>query len=254
MKKRDRVFFILLTIIGLVLISINCCKKDNSVDTKNTIKDIEGNVYHTVTIGTQVWMSENLNVAKYRNGESIGTTTPLTLPTQNSELRYKYEWVYYDNSSNSATYGRLYTWNVITDSRNVCPEGWHIPSNDEWITLEDYVKTQGYAWNGRSDSDDFAQSLASDTGWKPFTEPGCAVGYNDINKMNLTGFSALPGGIRDPGGLCFSGGAIGYFWTSTGSIDDSGSAYGRIIYYDNCYVRIYQIGKNSGLSVRCLKD
>jgi hypothetical protein len=88
----------------------------------DTITDIDGNVYNTVSIGGQCWMKENLKTTKYRNGESIGTTSTATLDIS-SETTPKYQWAYEGNESNVATYGRLYTWFAITDSRNVCPDG-----------------------------------------------------------------------------------------------------------------------------------
>jgi uncharacterized protein (TIGR02145 family) len=106
----------MIRISGIVLLIslINSCKKD--VD--NTIRDIDGNAYTSVTIGTQIWMVENLKTTKYRNGDLIGTTNPATLDITN-ESTPKYQWAYDGNETNVATYGRLYTWYVVTDSRNV---------------------------------------------------------------------------------------------------------------------------------------
>lgn len=103
-----------------------------------SVKDIDGNAYRTITIGTQVWMAENLKTTRYRNGDLIETTTPATLDIE-GERTPEYQWAYDGNESNVATYGRLYTWYVATDSRNVCPTGWHVPSDDEWIVLTDYL-------------------------------------------------------------------------------------------------------------------
>lgn len=124
MKRKNRNFICLLFFIGSVLISISSCNKDDSANDAIIVTDIDGNVYHTVTIGTQVWMVENLKVTKYRNGDLIGTTTPATLDIS-GEAEPKYQWVYDGKESNVSTYGRLYTWYAITDNRNVCPKGWH---------------------------------------------------------------------------------------------------------------------------------
>ena len=94
-----------------------------------TVTDIDGNVYHTVTIGTQVWMVENLKTTKYRNGVAIGTTTPATLSILSESLPTKYQWAYGGNESNVAIYGRLYTWYTVTDSRNIAPTGWHVSTD-----------------------------------------------------------------------------------------------------------------------------
>ena len=253
MKKKNRIIICTLIFIGLLSFFLSNCKKNNDSNDKNTVKDIEGNVYHTVTIGAQIWMVENLKVTKYRNGDAIGTTVPATLPTLQSEISYKYQWAYNGDESNVATYGRLYTWYAITDPRNVCPTGWHIPSNDEWIILEDFLRSRGYTWDGSTTNSAFAQSLASDAGWDSNTTIWCAVGYHDTIKLNTTGFTALPGGSRDPSGEFFSDGYAGFWWSST-EFSLSSYAYCRILFSDDCGLVINNDGKNSGLSVRCLKD
>ena len=103
-------------------------------------------VYTTVTIGTQVWMAENLKTTKYSNGDSIGTTSPATLDIS-IESAPKYQWAYDGNESNVTTHGRLYTWYTVTDSRNVCPIGWHLPTDAEWSTLTTYLGGEGVAAN-----------------------------------------------------------------------------------------------------------
>jgi len=97
---------------------------------EGTITDIEGNVYNLVAIGTQTWMKENLKTTRYRNGDLIGTTTPATLDIS-GESTPKYQWAYAGNESNVITYGRLYSWHAVADSRNVCPTGWHVPTDVE---------------------------------------------------------------------------------------------------------------------------
>ena len=89
----------------------------------STVTDIDNNVYNTVIIGTQIWLKENLKVTKYRNSDTITTT-----------------WAYNGNESNVSTYGRLYDWYAATDSRGLCPTGWHLPTDAEWTTLTDYLE------------------------------------------------------------------------------------------------------------------
>ena len=103
-----------------------------SITGNETITDAEGNVYNTVKIGTQTWMVENLKTTKYNNGDLIGTTSS----SVSSETAPKYQWPVNGSESNVATYGRLYTQNVIMDSRGVCPTGWHIPTKEEFKTLQ----------------------------------------------------------------------------------------------------------------------
>jgi uncharacterized protein (TIGR02145 family) len=142
-------------IVGVILliILVHSCETDDA----NAIKDVDGNVYTSVTIGTQVWMVENLKTTKYRNGDLIGTTNPATLDIT-GETSPKYQWPHDGNESNVATYyGRLYTWWAVTDSRNVCPTGWHVPSYAEWTTLTDYLTNNGYGYEGTGG--DIAKSM-----------------------------------------------------------------------------------------------
>jgi hypothetical protein len=103
-----------------------------------TVKDIDGNAYKLVTIGTQVWFSENLKTTRYRNGDSIGTTIPAEKDIL-SEIAPKYQWAYNGDNSIVGVFGRLYTGNVVIDSRGVCPVGYHVPSDAEWTTLTDLL-------------------------------------------------------------------------------------------------------------------
>ena len=122
-----------ISVVIIIIILIQSCKKE--VD--YSLQDIDGNVYdNTVTIGTQIWMTENLRTTRYSNGDSIGTTT-LDI---SGESTPKYQWAYDGNESNVATYGRLYTWYAVTDSRNVCPVGWHVPSDAEWTEWTKWTK------------------------------------------------------------------------------------------------------------------
>jgi len=98
------------------------------LDGTNSVTDADGNVYTILTIGNQTWMGRNLRTTKYRNNDVIGTTTPVTLNIT-SENNPKYHWAYGGNESNVATYGRLYTWYAVNDNRNLCPLGWHVPTD-----------------------------------------------------------------------------------------------------------------------------
>jgi uncharacterized protein (TIGR02145 family) len=108
------------------------------------IADGDGNIYTTVTIGSQTWIRENLKTTKYPNGDLIGTTTPATLDIS-SETSPKYQWAYEGDDINVLIYGRLYTWYAATDSRKICPVGWHIPNDTEWTILITYLCGGGIA-------------------------------------------------------------------------------------------------------------
>jgi uncharacterized protein (TIGR02145 family) len=129
-KHRIRLFYFLVT--GLLLIFNYGCKKAVDKVSTNQLTDKDGNIYNSVTIGTQMWITENLKTTKYSNGDAIPTTT-LDISLESTP---KYQWAYGDDSTNIATYGRLYTWYAVIDSRNICPTGWHVPTDAEWETLK----------------------------------------------------------------------------------------------------------------------
>ncbi len=253
MKSKNRLNICLLILVGLLAVFITGCKKDDIEQEPNTATDIDGNVYHTVTIGTQVWMVENLKVTRYRNGDKIETTSPATLDIS-GEVNPKYQWAYNGDESNVAAYGRLYTWYAITDSRNVCPVGWHIPTLDEWTTLGNYLIANGYNYDGTKTDNKYAKSLAVSSGWGAETTTG-AVGSNDYSaKRNATGFSAMPGGLHSSGGT-FEGMTWGGIWWSSTSSSSGPVASIIEINSHQCDVNMQHEGlKNYGFSVRCLRD
>jgi uncharacterized protein (TIGR02145 family) len=210
--------------------------------------DGDNNNYPVVEIGTQKWMAENLKTTKYRNGELIGTTIPATLDIL-GESTPKYQWAYDGNESNVATYGRLYTWYVLDDARNVCPTGWHSPLDSEWTTLTDFLSNNGYGYEGSGT--DIAKSIASASGWTTFDTPG-ALG-NDQKSNNAIGFTALPGGYRYSAGSSFRNiGGMSYWWTSTGFSAEN--AYNRYLGYHLSDAYGTNITKKNGYSVRCLMN
>jgi uncharacterized protein (TIGR02145 family) len=210
------------------------------------VKDYEGNLYNTIKIGNQLWMAENLKTTRYSNGDLIGTTTPATLDIS-AETTPKYQWAYAGNESNVATYGRLYTWYAITDTRNVCPAGWHVPSDAEWTALTDYLTNNGYGYLG---SGGIAKSLAATSGWTANASPG-VVG-NDQASNNRSGFGAFPGGYRQLGGNFGLMGDYGDWWSATEY--DMYNAWLRELSYINSEVRKADASKANAGSVRCVRD
>jgi uncharacterized protein (TIGR02145 family) len=203
-----------------------------------TVNDIDGNTYPTIGIGNQIWMSINLKTTKYTNGDLIGTTTPATLSYIN-EIAPKYQWAYNGNESNVAIYGRLYTWYAVTDSRKVCPTGWHMPTSTEWGTLINYV-------GGNS----VAGGKLKETGLTHWLSPNTGA-------TNNYGFIALPGGFHSFVGQFNFIGSEGMWWSSTGDpTDPTGSkdAYVFEIDYNYGNASGHLTGDNYAFSVRCLKD
>ncbi len=250
MKKNIRILFFSFLMMGLLTIFTNSCKKDNDNDpsTDSTVKDIDGNVYNTVTIGTQTWMVENLKVTKFNDGNAIPNVTG---DTDWSNL-HSPAYCWYDNNAlNKATYGALYNWYTVITGK-LCPTGWHVPTTAEWTTLENYLIDNGYNYDGTTTGNKYAKALASNTGWTSSTILG-AVGNIDYSaKRNATGFTALPGGFRNSSGTFYYIGDYGSWWSSTEY--STGGAYGRELDYDNCIVYRIDFHKRAGFSVRCLRD
>jgi len=176
--------------------------------------------YKQITIGTQTWMAENLNIE-----------------TADS-------WCYEGNAANCAKYGRLYTWAA---AKTVCPEGWHLPTRDEWGTLAKFAGGTGdYGANGSAGT-----ALKSESGWYK-----SADGSTNENGTDELGFSALPGGYRNYANSNFEHVSdVGQWWTATeyegGSV---GNAYNRRINGSGTRVLEQYDAKGSGYSVRCVKD
>ena len=216
----------------------------------NTVTDVEGNVYNTVVIGSQTWMAENLKTTKYANGDEIGTTSSSTIDIS-GEYMPKYQWAYNGDENNVATYGRLYTWYAANDSRNLCPIGWHLPTDTEWNTLKDYLMENGYSYDGKIGRNTIAKSLATDYGWMPSDKTG-AVGNTDYpSYRNKTGFAGLPSGLRYHTGEYKLITEICSWWSaSVFGIN----AYYHGLYKSHGYLSYSNIGKNYGHSIRCIKD
>ena len=201
-----------------------------------------------VTIGKQVWMTENLNVDQFRNGDPIPqakTAEEWERAGQNKQPA----WCYYDNDpANSSKYGKLYNWYAVIDSRGISPIGWHIPSDEEWSKLSENLGGKDIA--GKKMKNKSGWEEGADTRLVP-TNPG----------TNESGFSGLPGGMRinlggdavplNPAVFVQVGESV-YWWSSTDYNNDF-SWYRYLPYYDSSIKSSY-FEKESGMSVRCIKD
>jgi uncharacterized protein (TIGR02145 family) len=233
MKTGIKFWFCPIAIIGMLLALTNSCKKDDNDNNNNKgiVTDIDGNVYHTVTIGTQVWLVENLKVTKYRNGDPIPSITGNSAWYNLTTCAYC---IYEDNISIANTYGYLYNWYAVNDNRKIAPMGWHIPTDEEWTTLITYLGGDSVAGGKLKE--------AGTTHWHSPNE----------GATNMTGFKALPGGYRLGGGsfTLIEGG--GYWWSATE--EDANYAKGLEMLYGYKSVFSYIGPKGFGLSVRCIKD
>lgn len=209
--------------------------------------DADGNHYAVVHIGTQSWMAENLKTTKYRNGDGIQTTTTEIANDASS----KYQWAYNNDENNVAKYGRLYTWYAATDTRNLAPAGWHVATDAEWTTLDNYLIANGYNYDGTTNGNKIAKALASTTDWNTYTGTG-TIG-DDLIKNNCSGFSALPGGRRDYTGHFSHVGVVGFWWNFTEK--STTNAWNSDLSYDNANLnQTSYYNKLFGYSVRCIRD
>jgi len=222
--------------------------------------------YKTVTIGSQVWMAKNLEVSTFRNGDVI--------PQVTSDAEWKAAgenkqpaWCYYDNDAKNGTkYGKLYNWYAVNDPRGLAPAGYHVPTDAEWTTLEDYL------------GDDPGKKMKSTTGWENWTrdlectncknwnaeyrkKTACHVckdtrvhgtKSHSGNGTNSSGFNGLPGGYRLGNGAFGTIGKNGYWWSS--SEYGTSDARTRYLYDDSGYVGRANVSEVRGLPVRCLRD
>ena len=216
-----------------------------------TVTDIDGNIYNTVAIGPQCWMAENLKTTRYRNGDPILNETDLIV--WSALTTGAYCWYNNDAASYQTIYGALYNWYSVADSRNLCPAGWHVPSDAEWTNLEMYLQVNGYNYDGSTTGNKYAKALASSTGWNFYGTEGAAGNTDYADKRNASGFTALPGGVLDANVSMF--GSIGNFaiwWSAT---EDSPTiAWDRGVDYRYSSLGRLNVNKSSGFSVRCLKE
>ena len=219
--------------------------EQNGLSKTGTVTDVDNNVYKTVTIGTQVWMKENLKTTKYNDGTPIIKSLSSNEWKRNSTGAYT---IYKNNARNNTTYGKLYNWYAV-NSCKLCPKGWHIPTNAEWNILTTFI------------GGDAGAKMKSASSWK----------RSNSLATNESGFSALPGGERNSLGKFENIRYEGKWWSSTlGKREFKKSSYNYFLGrysggYDYTPVLILNLFssprvlnseslKKDGLSVRCLKD
>jgi uncharacterized protein (TIGR02145 family) len=238
------------TVILLVVVTINftACKKkplkpDNPLNgrttavfnpnkTYGTVTDIDGNVYKTIVIGTQTWMAENLRVTHYQNGDAIPNVTEDSIWGSLETGAY----CNYNNTEDLdtiATYGRLYNWYAVADSRNLAPKGWHIPTISDWDRLIDYLG-----------GDTIASNKLKEVGDLHWADP--------FESTNSSGFTALPAGSRYLSRSTKDMGFYTEYWAMP-SYNATSAPFLYLFYYNSFIYRGINY-KVNGYSVRCLKD
>lgn len=223
--------FRLLWLLAIAALTVfSACKKDDPAPVQ-TVTDIDGNVYHVVTIGSQDWLVENLNVSHYRNGDAI----PLLIGAADWETTQIGAYCHYNNSAaNAATYGKLYNWYAVNDSREIAPVGWHVATTYDWAILTDYLGGEANAGDKLKEAGNAHWALPND------------------GATNSTGFKALPGGFRDYAGNFDYIAAAADFWTSTAFSE--WDAWCRWLDHGAPDVYVTINGNNFGYSVRCVRD
>lgn len=205
----------------------------------NTLTDASGNVYKTVTIGTQTWIAENLKTTKYNDNSDIPLVTDKSAWAALSTPGYC--WYNNEEATHKATYGALYNLYAVNTGK-LCPTGWHVPTDADWKTLEMYLgltqeEADATEWRGT----DQGTQLKNTSGWN-----------SGGNGSNTSGFSALPGGYRSNFGTFNYIGDLGSWWSSNEF--ETGVASNRLLnYIFGGVYRVNEVGQ-TGLSVRCLGD
>jgi uncharacterized protein (TIGR02145 family) len=269
MKNIVRLFLIVI-VVTTCLLSSSCTQSDDLVFLNNeTAIDVDGNEYRTLTINGQVWMAENLRTTRYRNGDLINPG-PINKNSNeffdlSNEYEPKYQWPSGGREMNVPILGRLYTWYAAMDSRNICPLGWHLPTDAEWEAMRSYLTENDYGRydkkGNRKDKAAIGIALASD--YSNWAGPNHSTSFSedvigtDYTEHNTTGFSAYPAG-------CYFGDfvQIGFLsiWRSTSPNNSWNLNFiGTTLQSGLCYFYKYPLlnfgtKPYDGYSVRCVKD
>jgi uncharacterized protein (TIGR02145 family) len=232
-------------IIGMLSLLLNCSKEENDTGnniaapifnsslTYGTLTDQEGNTYKTITIGSQIWMAENLRTTKFNDGTPIPLVTDRT--AWSKLWTPAYSWCDNDQAKYEKNYGAIYNWHTVNTGK-LSPTGWHVPSAEEWNVLINYLGGDAYAGNKLKEVD--------------------TTHWGEYNKYatNSSGFTALPAGFRDDNGSFYNINYEGTWWSSSKHATDTLDAY----YYmmNSVYSGVNKISrfKKGGHSVRCIKD
>lgn len=221
----------------------------NAFPKEGFVSDNDGNLCQYKTIGTQVWMTENLRTTRYRNGDTIPNVTSNSVwSTINTGACCDYN----NNPANTSKYGKLYNFFAVFDSRNIAPPGWHVATDADWTKLINFLGGESVA--GGKMKEKAAENLLESPRKakeksKEYTTNWCTP---NVGATNESGFNGLPGGYRYGYGTFYTTGFYGFWWSSTES--HGVSAWSRNLYYGSSEVIRYDGVKSFGFSVRCVKD
>jgi uncharacterized protein (TIGR02145 family) len=273
LKKCNTGFFLVILTIGICVLA-GCKKKEGATPKMQTdsVYDIDSNVYKTVKIGNQWWMSENLHVSRYRNGKALVAITSNNNSLWDSTF-IKGAYCLYENGgagstlgdstgakNKNITMGYLYNWYAVSDSNNIAPKGWHVATDADWQQLESFIglsttECNAIGWRGTSEANKLRYKYY---GWQNSENQFLVYGTNE------TGFSALGGECRMFKSSINNGHALwgdftspgydGYWWTATQHPDSTKFAWYRNLNYNNPKVFRFYAHKSYGFSIRCVKD
>jgi uncharacterized protein (TIGR02145 family) len=223
-----------------------CSKKSPTEPETPTIRGNDGTIYKIKKIGEQIWMIENLRETKYRNGDPIPNVTS---PTEWENLTTGARCYYRNDEDLVNSYGYLYNWAAVSDSRNIAPEGWHVPTDEDWKQLEMAIgmgesETNEDGYRGTYEGSNLAGQKSLWRAGKLTNNPG----------FGISGFAAIPGGYCVPKGYCYDLRECAYYWTATESDPDDDDVWYRAIYYNHEQVLRLEQDRQCGFSVRCVKD
>jgi uncharacterized protein (TIGR02145 family) len=248
-KTKDYTMYrnVTVSIVLLAALLLPACNPTNPHTGSATVIDADGNVYHTIKIGSQTWTQENLRTTKFNDTTVISKVTDGAAWVNLSTPGF----CFCNNTTNADTiekFGALYNWYTIHTGR-LAPAGWHVPADSDWDTLQHFLIDNGYNYDGTTTGNKIAQSLAARTDWSIDTTAG-AIGKN-LSANNSSGFSALPGGYRDYNGF-INIGRYGIWWSATENVV-SGAGDCSLHYNAVSLIRLSG-GRSSGFSVRLVKD
>ena len=231
----------------LNILSVTCFAqiKTNKITEFGVVADIDSNLYKTIKIGSQIWMTENLKVTRYRNGEPIELVSDSAKWKSFNGPAYCY---FQNDSSNFHFLGKLYNWFAIDNFKGICPAGWHVPKDSEWKKLEKFLGMPV------AELDEYeARGVETNIGNKLKSADKNLWNHpSDFSELNTSGFTAFPAGYRNENGQFNGLNEIAMWWTAS---DFSGEyAWIRSIYFDNTGIDGVNLDKHNGLSVRCIKD
>ena len=233
MKTRRTNFLSSLMIMGMLFFLLTSCSKKDTTPTPLTVTDMDGNIYQTVTIGSQIWMAENLKTTKFNDGSPIPFVPDSSLWGSLTSPGFCY---YYNNPGvYKAAYGAMYNWYAV-NSGKLAPTGWHVPTKDEWTLLTNYLGGDSLA-GGK-------MKLNSPYYWY----------YSNKGATNSSGFTALPGGYRYymDNSAFFLLGAVGNWWSATQN--DNANAFYLSIGTESASSSQGSDNKANGFRIRCIKD